>query len=148
VSFLSCADRTGDAAPIPLIALAAMPYILLFAVIFLAGLTIIGSQTGAVGTCVKLYPARMRTSGLAWAGGFGRIGSIVAPMLGCYLLSTGLPPKQIFSFSRLLRCIDRRDGNRHARIARSAGRRDPTRRRAVTTQLATAPASKYLRRHP
>jgi MFS transporter, AAHS family, 4-hydroxybenzoate transporter len=81
---------------IALIALVAMPYVLLLAVIFSAGLTIIGSQTGAVGTCGKLYPARMRTSGLAWAGGFGRIGSIVAPMLGGYLLSIGLPPTQIF----------------------------------------------------
>ena len=81
---------------IALIALVAMPYALLLAVIFFAGLTIIGSQTGAVGTCGKLYAARMRTSGLAWAGGFGRIGSIVAPMLGGYLLSIGLPPTRIF----------------------------------------------------
>jgi hypothetical protein len=36
-----------------------MPYALLFAVIFFAGLTIIGSQTGLNGTCGKLYPARM-----------------------------------------------------------------------------------------
>jgi MFS transporter, AAHS family, 4-hydroxybenzoate transporter len=84
------------AAFVALIALVAMPYMVLFAVIFLAGLTIIGSQTGLVGTCGKLYPARMRTSGLAWAGGVGRIGSIVAPMLGGYLLSIGLPPTQIF----------------------------------------------------
>jgi len=48
---------------IALIAFASMPYVLLLAVIFLAGLTIIGSQNGAVGTCGKLYPARMRTSG-------------------------------------------------------------------------------------
>ena len=59
-------------------------------------MTIIGSQTGANGTCGKLYPARMRTSGLGWAIGIGRIGSVVAPMLGGYLLSIGLPPTQIF----------------------------------------------------
>ena len=35
----------------------------------------------------------MRTSGLGWAIGIGRI---VAPMLGGYLLSIGLPPTQIF----------------------------------------------------
>jgi MFS family permease len=78
------------AAFIALIALVAMPYALLFAMIFFAGLTIIGSQTGLNGTCGKLYPARMRTSGLGWAG------SVVAPMLGGYLLSIGLPPTQIF----------------------------------------------------
>jgi AAHS family 4-hydroxybenzoate transporter-like MFS transporter len=84
------------AAFIALIALVAMPYALLFAVIFFAGLTIIGSQTGLNGTCGKLYPARMRTSGLGWAIGVGRIGSIAAPMLGGYLLSIGLPPTPIF----------------------------------------------------
>jgi MFS transporter, AAHS family, 4-hydroxybenzoate transporter len=81
---------------IALIALVAMPYTLLLAVIFFSGMTIIGSQTGANGTCGKLYPARMRTSGLGWAIGIGRIGSVVAPMLGGYLLSIGLPPTQIF----------------------------------------------------
>jgi MFS family permease len=81
---------------VALIALVAMPYALLFAVIFFAGLTIIGSQTGLNGTCGKLYPARMRTSGLGWAIGVGRIGSIVAPMLGGYLFSIGLSPTQIF----------------------------------------------------
>jgi MFS transporter, AAHS family, 4-hydroxybenzoate transporter len=84
------------AAFIAAIALVSLPYALLLVVIFLAGLTIIGSQTGLNGTCGKLYPARMRTSGLGWAIGVGRIGSVVAPMLGGYLLSIGLPPTQIF----------------------------------------------------
>jgi AAHS family 4-hydroxybenzoate transporter-like MFS transporter len=78
------------------IALAAMPYLLLIVVIFFSGMTIIGSQTGANAACGKLYPARMRTSGLGWALGIGRLGGIAAPELGRYLLSIGLPPRQIF----------------------------------------------------
>lgn len=78
------------------IALIALPYALLLLVSFLAGTTIIGSQTGANGTCGKLYPARMRTSGLGWALGIGRLGGIAAPMLGGYLLALGLPPTHIF----------------------------------------------------
>jgi len=78
------------------IALFAMPYFLLAAVIFLSGLAIIGSQTGANAACGKLYPARMRTSGLGWALGIGRLGGIAAPALGGWLLSSGLPPRQIF----------------------------------------------------
>ena len=78
------------------IALFAMPYLLLAAVIFLSGLAIIGSQTGANAACGKLYPARMRTSGLGWALGIGRLGGIAAPVLGGWLLSRGLPPRQIF----------------------------------------------------
>ena len=78
------------------IALAAMPYLLLALVIFFSGMTIIGSQTGANATCGKLYPARMRTSGLGWALGIGRLGGIAAPVLGGYLLSLGMAPPHIF----------------------------------------------------
>jgi MFS transporter, AAHS family, 4-hydroxybenzoate transporter len=75
---------------------AALSYGVLLAIIFLCGMTIIGSQTGANATCGKLYPARMRTSGLGWALGIGRLGGIAAPVLGGYLLTLGMPPTQIF----------------------------------------------------
>jgi len=78
------------------IALVAMPYLLLATTIFFSGMTIIGSQTGANAACGKLYPARMRTSGLGWALGIGRLGGIAAPVLGGYLLSLGMAPRQIF----------------------------------------------------
>ena len=81
---------------IALIALVAMPYPILLTVIFFSGMTIIGSQTGANATCGALYPARMRTSGLGWALGIGRLGGIAAPALGGYLLSQGLAPTHIF----------------------------------------------------
>ncbi len=81
---------------IAVIALVALPYAMLLLMTFLAGATIIGSQTGANGTCGKLYPARMRTSGLGWALGIGRLGGIAAPVLGGYLLALGLPPPHIF----------------------------------------------------
>ena len=77
-------------------ALVALPYALLLVVTFLAGMTIIGSQTGANGACGKLYPARMRTTGLGWALGIGRLGGIAAPVLGGYLLAQGLAPTRIF----------------------------------------------------
>jgi MFS transporter, AAHS family, 4-hydroxybenzoate transporter len=81
---------------IGLIAMVALPYLALVTVVFFSGLTIIGSQTGANAACGKLYPARMRTSGLGWALGIGRLGGIAAPVLGGYLLSLGLAPTQIF----------------------------------------------------
>jgi MFS transporter, AAHS family, 4-hydroxybenzoate transporter len=81
---------------IAMIALVAMPTVLLLAMTFFAGMTIIGSQTGANATCGKLYPARMRTSGLGWALGIGRLGGIAAPALGGWLLSIGMKPPLIF----------------------------------------------------
>ena len=59
-------------------------------------MAIIGSQTGANAACGALYPARMRTSGIGWALGIGRLGGIAAPMLGGWLLSIGLAPRHIF----------------------------------------------------
>jgi MFS transporter, AAHS family, 4-hydroxybenzoate transporter len=87
------------------IALVALPYAALCVVSMLAGMTIIGSQTGLNGACGKLYPARMRTSGLGWALGIGRIGAIVAPVLGGYLLALGLAPTRIFLVACLFALI-------------------------------------------
>jgi AAHS family 4-hydroxybenzoate transporter-like MFS transporter len=87
------------------IALFALPYTFLCVIIFLAGMTIIGSQTGINGACGKLYPARMRTSGIGWALGIGRLGGIVAPVLGGYLLAVGLPPTHIFLVACLFALI-------------------------------------------
>jgi AAHS family 4-hydroxybenzoate transporter-like MFS transporter len=38
----------------------------------------------------------MRTSGLGWALGIGRLGGIAAPLLGGYLLASGMAPTHIF----------------------------------------------------
>jgi MFS transporter, AAHS family, 4-hydroxybenzoate transporter len=81
---------------IALIALVAMPYAILLTVIFFSGMTIIGSQTGANATCGALYPARMRASGIGWALGIGRLGGIIAPILGGWLLRSGVAPLHIF----------------------------------------------------
>jgi AAHS family 4-hydroxybenzoate transporter-like MFS transporter len=90
---------------IAVIALFALPFFVLCVVIFLAGMTIIGSQTGVNGACGKLYPARMRTSGIGWALGIGRLGGIVAPVLGGYLLAIGLPPTRMFLVAGLFALI-------------------------------------------
>ena len=87
------------------IALVALPYALLLLMSVLAGMTITGSQTGANGACGKLYPARMRTTGLGWALGIGRLGGVAAPVLGGYLLSLGLAPTRIFLSSCLFALI-------------------------------------------
>jgi MFS transporter, AAHS family, 4-hydroxybenzoate transporter len=90
---------------IAMIALFALPNFVLCVVIFLAGMTIIGSQTGVNGACGKLYPARMRASGIGWALGIGRLGAIVAPVLGGYLLAVGLRPTRIFLVACLFALI-------------------------------------------
>jgi MFS transporter, AAHS family, 4-hydroxybenzoate transporter len=90
---------------IALISLFAMPYLALLAVVFLAGMTVIGSQTGLNGACGKLYPARMRTSGYGLATGIGRLGGIAAAPLGGFLLARGLPPTWVFLSACLFAAI-------------------------------------------
>jgi MFS transporter, AAHS family, 4-hydroxybenzoate transporter len=90
---------------IAVIALVALPFAVLCVITFFAGMTIIGSQIGLNGACGKLYPARMRTSGLGWALGIGRLGAIVAPFLGGYLLAIGVAPTRIFLVACLFALI-------------------------------------------
>jgi AAHS family 4-hydroxybenzoate transporter-like MFS transporter len=64
--------------------------------ILFAGGAMIGSQLGANAMAAGLYPARIRSTGIGWALGVGRLGGIAGPALGGALLAFGLPPKQIF----------------------------------------------------
>jgi AAHS family 4-hydroxybenzoate transporter-like MFS transporter len=64
--------------------------------IFLMGCCTIGSMTGINGMTAALYPARVRTTGMGWALGIGRLGGIGGPWLGGVLLTLGWPPRQIF----------------------------------------------------
>ncbi|MGH7116796.1 MAG: MFS transporter [Stellaceae bacterium] len=89
-------NYVAGAVVVAVVALVLLPYLALLAILFLAGMTIIGSQTGANAACGALYPARMRTSGIGWALGIGRLGGIAAAPLGGALLAWGLPPKHIF----------------------------------------------------
>ena len=61
-----------------------------------AGAAMIGSQLGANAMVAALYPARIRSTGVGWALGIGRLGGIAGPAIGGSLLAFGLPPKQIF----------------------------------------------------
>jgi len=70
------------------------PYIML--PILGAGAAMIGSQLGANAMAAGLYPARIRSTGVGWALGIGRLGGIAGPAIGGGLLAFGLPPKQIF----------------------------------------------------
>lgn len=50
----------------------------------------VGGQTGINNMATLSYPPEMRSSGIGWAGGFGRLGGIVFPALGGQALALGL----------------------------------------------------------
>ncbi len=63
---------------------------------FFAGAGILGGQTGANALAASFYPTYIRSTGVGWALGIGRIGSIVGPILGGVMLSLHLPLTTIF----------------------------------------------------
>ncbi len=71
------------------VALANLPYLVLLATIFIMGVCVVGGQLGANGLSAAKYPARMRTTGVGWALGIGRLGGIFGPGLGGFLLAQG-----------------------------------------------------------
>jgi AAHS family 4-hydroxybenzoate transporter-like MFS transporter len=42
----------------------------------------VGGQTGLNTLMTQIYPASMRSTGIGWAGGAGRIGGIILPLFG------------------------------------------------------------------
>jgi AAHS family 4-hydroxybenzoate transporter-like MFS transporter len=71
--------------------------ILIFAA--LAGFGIVGGQITANAMAAMFYPTPIRATGVGWALGVGRFGSIVGPLLGGFLLAKGVAPSQLFLFS-------------------------------------------------
>ncbi|HMM08300.1 MAG TPA: aromatic acid/H+ symport family MFS transporter [Paracoccus solventivorans] len=69
---------------------------LLFALVFVAGATTIGTQILLYASVAQLYNLSVRSTGLGWASGVGRIGAIVGPTLGGVLLARELPLEQNF----------------------------------------------------
>ncbi|WP_327115942.1 MFS transporter [Nocardia sp. NBC_01730] len=60
---------------------------LLFALMFISGFGFIGSQILGNAFILTTYPDDLRSSGLAWALSVGRLGAIVGPTLGAFVLA-------------------------------------------------------------
>jgi AAHS family 4-hydroxybenzoate transporter-like MFS transporter len=63
---------------------------------FFAGAGVIGGQTGANALAASFYPTYIRSTGVGWALGIGRIGSVVGPIFGGIMLSLRLPLTTVF----------------------------------------------------
>jgi AAHS family 4-hydroxybenzoate transporter-like MFS transporter len=63
---------------------------------FVYGLLLIGSQAGLNGLVAASYPTSIRSTGIGWAGGIGRLTSMVGPALGAVILAAGWGPWEIY----------------------------------------------------
>jgi MFS transporter, AAHS family, 4-hydroxybenzoate transporter len=55
--------------------------------IFAAGFCIVGAQIGANAFAAMYYPTFIRSTGVGWALGIGRLGSIIGPLVGGLMLA-------------------------------------------------------------
>ena len=64
--------------------------------IFAAGFCIVGGQIAANALAATFYPTSVRASGVGWALGVGRVGSIIGPLVGGALLTMKWSTASVF----------------------------------------------------
>jgi len=72
------------------------PQMVLYSLIAIAGAATIGSQILLYTFVAQYYPTAVRSTGMGWASGIGRIGAIVGPVLTGALLTMNLPHQMNF----------------------------------------------------
>ena len=72
------------------------PQAVLYTLIAVAGAATIGSQILLYTFVAQFYPTAVRSTGMGWASGIGRIGAIVGPILTGALLTLQLPHQMNF----------------------------------------------------
>ena len=84
-----------------------------------AGVGIIGGQNASHALSSEFYPTRIRSTGVGWALGIGRIGSIVGPLVGGLLLAQNTPMRDVFWAAVIPANRDARGSRNRARHAQS-----------------------------
>jgi AAHS family 4-hydroxybenzoate transporter-like MFS transporter len=74
---------------------------LLVPAVFGAGFCIVGAQIGANALSASFYPTAIRSTGVGWALGIGRIGSIIGPVVGGIILSLRWQTMSLFLIGAL-----------------------------------------------
>lgn len=61
------------------------------------GFFLVGGQFGVISVCGIFYPSAYRANGAGWASSVAKIGSVMGPLVGGWVLSTSLPVRNIFA---------------------------------------------------
>lgn len=69
---------------------------LLVLAVFGAGVTVSGGQVGANALAAAFYPTASRATGVSWASGIGRIGSVLGSMAGGWMMAAGMGMPTLF----------------------------------------------------
>jgi AAHS family 4-hydroxybenzoate transporter-like MFS transporter len=68
---------------------------LMMTITFVLGFVVQGAQGGLSAVAATFYPISIRSTGIGWCLGVGRIGSIVGPLLGGVMLKMDWSPREI-----------------------------------------------------
>ena len=68
---------------------------LMMTITFVLGFVVQGAQGGLSAVAATFYPISIRSTGIGWCLGVGRIGSIVGPMIGGLMLKLDWSPREI-----------------------------------------------------
>jgi AAHS family 4-hydroxybenzoate transporter-like MFS transporter len=68
----------------------------LLAVSFVAGILTVGSQMCAVSLSASYYESALRSTGVGWALGIGRMGAIIGPVIGGVLIARQVATPTLF----------------------------------------------------
>ena len=86
---------------IVIMAASASDIVMLLCFVFLAGAGILGAQLGMNALTAQVYPTTIRSTGVGWALGIGRIGSIIGPVLGGVLIAGNIETASILYLAAL-----------------------------------------------
>jgi AAHS family 4-hydroxybenzoate transporter-like MFS transporter len=84
-------------ASIALIGQPALSLTLLFAVVFVAGFCVVGCQPAVYALAATYYPTYLRSTGIGWGAGIGRIGAIIGPVLAGELIRLNWSAHDLFT---------------------------------------------------
>jgi len=73
-----------------------LSYMAMVSAVALSGFCTLGAQFGNNAASGLLYPTASRSSGVGWALGIGRFGSIAGPLVGGLLIGMKVPARQLF----------------------------------------------------
>ena len=73
-----------------------LPQPALAAAVFASGFSVLGAQLGLNAFSGLIYPTEIRALGAGWANAIGRLGAIVGPVAGGWLIAAKMPRAELF----------------------------------------------------
>lgn len=114
---------------------------LVTAAIFAAGFCIVGGQIAANALAAGFYPTSVRATGVGWALGIGRVGSIIGPLVGGALLTAKWSTGSVFLAAATAAMCAALAAFSLSRLAGMSGGKGADRPSSIDARLDTAAAA-------